>query len=43
MPASDRLYGPPFVALCTAVFLGFCCFGIVNPVIPVVILEPRSP
>lgn len=35
----DRLYSSTFVALCTAVFLGFCCFGIVNPVLPVVILE----
>jgi MFS family permease len=34
-----QLYSPAFVALCAAVFLGFCCFGIVNPVIPVIILE----
>ena len=27
------------MALCSAIFLGFACFAIVNPVIPVVILE----
>jgi predicted MFS family arabinose efflux permease len=27
------------MALCGAIFLGFCCFAIVNPVIPVVILD----
>jgi MFS family permease len=37
--APDRLYGSTFIALCFAVFLGFCCFGIVNPVLPIVILE----
>lgn len=37
--ATARLYSGPFMALCVAAFLGFSCFGIVNPVIPVVILE----
>jgi MFS family permease len=38
-PSSGVLYSQAFMALCSAVFLGFCCFAIVNPVIPVVILE----
>jgi MFS family permease len=37
--APEPLYQAPFVALCSAIFLGFACFAIVNPVIPVVILE----
>jgi MFS family permease len=36
---SERLYDRTFITLCAAVFLGFCCFGIVNPVLPIVILE----
>lgn len=36
--ARETLYSPAFVALCTAIFLGFCCFAILNPVIPIVIL-----
>ena len=35
----QRLYSRAFIALCTAIFLGFACFGMVNPVIPVVVLE----
>jgi MFS family permease len=34
-----RLYSPAFVSLCLAIFLGFSCFAIVSPVIPVVVLE----
>ena len=35
----ETLYDRTFVALCAAVFLGFSCFAIVGPVIPVVVLE----
>jgi MFS family permease len=38
-PSGQTLYSRPFIALCTAIFLGFCCFGMVNPIIPIVVLE----
>ncbi|MBX3031221.1 MAG: MFS transporter [Chloroflexi bacterium] len=33
------LYTRPFVALCALVLLGFCSFSVVNPVIPVIVID----
>jgi MFS family permease len=36
---TDRLYSRAFIALCAAILLGFACFGILTPVIPLLVLQ----
>lgn len=40
--SADRrpsLYTRPFVALCALMLLGFCSFNVINPVIPVIVID----
>ncbi len=38
-PSRPSLYTRPFVALCGVVLLGFCSFSLVNPIIPVIVID----